>query len=96
MAGTGRGLHLGWLDRPERSALIERIASRVPAIICIVIGGVGMMGWGLGVEFLKNPLPGQVDMKTNTALCFILGGLALLRPGGRPSSVRPVSRRSPC
>ena len=69
------------LARPtERSALIKRLASRVPAIICIVIGGVALTGWGLGVEFLKNPLPGQIDMKTNTALCFILGGLALLRP----------------
>ncbi len=53
---------------------------RAAAVATILMGGVVLLGWGLGVESLKDPFPGQVSTKTNAAVCLVLGGLALLRP----------------
>ena len=52
---------------------------RVPAVAAAV-AGVGLLvlvGWMFGLEALKSVLPGLATMKANTALCFLLAGVAL-------------------
>ena len=41
------------------------------------IGGLALLGWLLDVSALRSPLPGQVDMKANTALGLLAGGVSL-------------------
>ena len=53
---------------------------RAAAVATILTGGMILLGWGLDIAFLKDPLPGYIRMKANgCAVCLILGGLALLR-----------------
>jgi len=61
-------------------ALSLRLATAVAAI-----GGMALLGWLLSVDSLKSVVPGQITMKANTAVCFLLaaGALASLsRPAG--------------
>ncbi len=48
------------------------------AIGVIGIGALALIGWAADIEYLKSFWPGWVSMKVNTALCFVLSGLALL------------------
>lgn len=47
------------------------------SIITISIGILVLAGWFFNIPLLKSVLPGIVEMKFNTALCFILSGIAL-------------------
>ena len=60
-----------------RQALLDRIARGTGAAV-VLLGLLVLVGWALGVETLKSVIPGLVTMKVNSALCFILGGLALV------------------
>jgi len=56
------------------------ILRRVPDMAGLVVAGVGLMvliGWWCGLEPLKRVLSGLPAMKANTALCFLLAGVAL-------------------
>ena len=72
-------------------------ATLVPALagaLAILVGGMVILGWALDIAALKSVLPIWVAMKPNTAVAFILIGLAVLfsRP---PSAFRlgPVLSR---
>ncbi|MFZ5495991.1 MAG: sensor histidine kinase [Verrucomicrobiota bacterium] len=42
-----------------------------------LIGGMILFGWVADLPLLRSLLPGQVEAKANTALCFVLTGVAL-------------------
>ena len=48
------------------------------AILAIVVGLAVVVGWINEIAILKSVLPGWVAMKVNTAICFILIGIAVL------------------
>ncbi|MBT8098573.1 MAG: PAS domain-containing protein [Gammaproteobacteria bacterium] len=54
------------------------LVSRILAISTILYAALVMLGWVLDVSGLRGPVPGQVTMKANTAMGFILSGTLLL------------------
>ena len=54
-----------------------RGGSSVAAIATIVLGGAVLAGWWLDIPILKSVRPQWVTMKANTALGFLLSGIAL-------------------
>ncbi len=74
----GAGLRSSMPDEyelaPSRAA--RRLARGV-AVIIALMGAVALAGWTFGVPILATLVPGDVSMKANTALAFILAALAL-------------------
>ncbi len=48
------------------------------ALFAIAVGTAVLVGWFFDVPLLKNPVPGFVTMKANTALTFVLAGGSML------------------
>jgi PAS domain S-box-containing protein len=52
--------------------------ARTIAVLCILVGIAGLIGWWLGKPLFAGALLlGSGTLKPNTALCFLLGGLSL-------------------
>src|SRR5450432_3109225 len=66
------------LVNPRLAARMQAL-SRAAAISVIAVGGFVVLGWLLNIDALKIVLPGSTPMKFDTALCFILAGVAVLR-----------------
>ena len=62
----------------EQQSIRYRTLSVVCALLAMAIGGAALLGWILGIEFLKRIHPLLVTMKANTAVCFILVSAAVL------------------
>jgi hypothetical protein len=54
-----------------------KIIAKISGGIVLVIGAAVLLGCALNIAFLKSVFPGSVNMKPNTAIGIILGGLAL-------------------
>lgn len=67
--------------------LPARSVARQTGALAICVGGMVLVGWALDIVALKSILPGGMTMTPNTALGFILIGLALLFSYRPPSSV---------
>jgi PAS domain S-box-containing protein len=77
---------------PVFSEPLRRV-SRLCAAAAIAIGLLVLAGWLFGVRVLMQVLPGQVAMVPNTALGFLLAGLALWLRTSRAGRLRiPASR----
>lgn len=61
------------------NALITRLQiwSGIAGTVVMAAGAIVLIGWGLDIPLLKSLHPSLVSMKANTALSFILGGMAL-------------------
>ena len=55
-----------------------RTIARLGALLLVLLGSLGLLGWLWNVGFLTpTVLPGRITMKPNTAIGFLLLGLAL-------------------
>lgn len=69
---------LGASQDSEEARLARRAASlgRVLCSIGAAVGAVGLLGWIMGVSYLTTLVPGQPQMRANTALSLLLLGVA--------------------
>lgn len=69
-----------------QSSFADRLQSisRWASALTIVLGCVVLMGWVFNIPIFKSLLPGMNAMKVNTAICFLLCGLALWLLQPRP------------
>lgn len=63
-------------------------AAVLAGVFAILAGGLALIGWALDIAAFKSVLPGQVTMKANTAICFILAGACLCRLARVPAGAR--------
>jgi PAS domain S-box-containing protein len=59
-------------------ALPAKSVARQAGALAVFVGGMVLVGWAFDIAALKSILPGWVAVKPNTALAFVLIGLALL------------------
>jgi PAS domain S-box-containing protein len=69
------------------------VPARMAAAVTMVFGLLCLTGWTLHVPALTSIIPGAVEMKANTALCFVVSGFALLLMTGHASAVRVTTAR---
>jgi signal transduction histidine kinase len=61
---------------------VSRVAS-VAGWVLVVLAGTVLSGWAFRIPVLMSVWPGLATMKPNTAVAFLLTGLALVRRQGR-------------
>jgi PAS domain S-box-containing protein len=94
---TNKGTILVGDDTPANLKLLTDATAqsgmsvtRLAGALAICGGGPVLVGWAFDITALKSVLPGWVSMVPNTALAFILTGIALLFPC--PSPLKLLSR----
>ena len=64
----------------------------VVSALTIFVGGLVLVGWAVDVGALKSILPGWVSVNANTAVAFVLIGIALLFSARPPGLLYNVAR----
>ena len=54
------------------------LISKLTSILVILVGLLVLIGWTFDIQIFKSVYPGFVTMKANTAIAFLLSGVALL------------------
>lgn len=88
--GSPGGHSTSGLLRPARWLSLP--AYQMAAAVVCLLGVSVLLGWALDVPSLKKVFPRFVSMKANTALCFLLSGLALGLTPVAETSVSPTRR----
>src|SRR5215213_10061952 len=79
---------------PEQQLLRYRVVSIALATFAGSIGGAALLGWILDNKFLKQIHPALVNMKANTAICFMLIAAACFLINDRsPSAINRGTRQ---
>ena len=88
---TNKGTILVVDDTPAKLKLLADAkaqpgmsVTRLAGALAICGGGLVLVGWAFDIAALKSVRPGWVSMAPNTALAFILTGIALLFAGPSP------------
>lgn len=74
------------------SPLFWKALARAAGLLSASIGALALLGWLVGTAELKSIDPGWVAMKANTALAFVLSGMALWLKASEPSPRSPRRR----
>ena len=74
------------MELPEQ--LRSPAFARVSGFLLVGLGFSVLLGWMAGIQSLLTVFPGYIAMKSNTAICFMCAGIALL------SLTHPATRRS--
>jgi len=80
---------------PPALAPALRILARTLGLTAAALGALVLAGWVLKLQTLTSLYPGFVSMRPNTAVCLVLGGLAVaLRAPSRQSRLGLVAARA--
>ena len=76
---------------PDLPRLVARLATWV-ALLTLLAGVSVLASWAFDITLLKSISPNWVSMKANTAVCFVLSGIALFLALAPPASATPRQR----
>lgn len=81
------------IETPEHCQPIASLQwfSKAASIVVFLIGLAVIWGWQFDIALFKSVLPGLVTMKVNTAICFMLSGVAIWFLHRQP--VKDLSRK---
>jgi PAS domain S-box-containing protein len=65
---------------PAPAPITRSVVSTTAGAISLALGVSTLLGWVFDLSILKTAWPGLVSMPVNTAICFVLLGVALLAP----------------
>ena len=74
------------LSESTRIRLAQKLAV-VASVGVIVLGAAVLAGWALNISWLKSLVPSLPVMKANTAVCFLVAGIALWLLRAEPVSL---------
>ncbi len=65
-------------SHPSLQTIRHSTISYAAGLVTTVVGILVLVGWQVDISWLKTPVPSTVTMKANTAISFLLCGIALI------------------